>query len=731
MYIERKELQVLKDVLKKAINENVGSTILISGDPGTGKSTLIERFMDSCDAEYEVNILTGSGYCFDMDGVSRGFLPWKEVLIELDADKNAGKDQEKKNDFKKIVKTIFDKSGPEWFQNIPAVGEISAAIIETAQAMKKTEAIDINSGKVKELSFKERLKNAFSYSAAAWLGAIPIVGGLAEAIFKTSTKLMENSKEIQLKNQEGFFVLVDEKLRDLAKENPVVVFLDNLQWADVSSLSLLYYLSRKMTDSPYPIVILASFRPQEIKEGRVNDLTGSHERHPFEEKMNNLLRYNAAQLIDLTSFEGNQVKEFINQRFPDNSFDSGFVDDIFNLTKGNPLFVEEILKNFEETNLIHKDDSGRHIHEQIDFYKLPKSVSAIIKERFDRLPKDLKEFLQIASVQGEMFNTEIISSILNETPLDALRKNDKLMNQFQLVEKSNKISESLGDMYQFAHHLVQNYIYNDMSKDFRLNIHKLIADQYKGISNEEVLLQFIFHYGIGNEIIDQRRNFIINRDSFDKEKVSEYLNAQKEVAELYFQAFNSDEALKISSEISQLAGIIGDNSLLVKFLVKQGEIHQLTGKWDEAKDTFRKAVGYSLEVNDKAALKLSSRSLSDILRLRAKALERSGHWNKAEKLYSESIEVAENTGDDKLIANAHKNLSWILVLLGSYTDALKRIKKIIDIYDNMPDLSEKANGLQSVILMLKKYIRVCRDIGEQNGVEIFSGELKKLNDNNK
>lgn len=727
MFVERNELQILREKLEKTVKFNTGSTFFVAGEPGIGKSTLIQHFLDNCDKYYDVNILTGSGYCFDMDGISRGYLPWKEILIELDADKMAGKDSERKNNFKKMVKTVFDKSGSEWIQNIPAVGEISAAIMETAKAMKKSEQIDFETGDVKELSFRERLKYVINTSAGAWIGAIPIIGGLAEAIFKTSKKLMESSKDMQLKNQESFFLMVDNKLRQLAAENPIVIFLDNLQWADNSSISLLYYIARKLLDKPYPLLIIGAYRMQEIKEGRFNEATGTIERHPLEEKLNNLIRYSAADIVELDKFSSKQTTSFIHEKFPNNVFAKVFLDNLFNLTKGNPLFLEEILNNLIDKGTIVEEDNKYVLKEDFDSVHLPDTINAIIKERFERLPDDLQEFLQIACVQGEMFSVEIISSILGEQSIKAYRKNDVLLNKYKLIEKSRKISEGLGDMFQLSHNLIKNYIYYNMSEEYRLNIHRQIAEEYKGIDSENVLLEFIFHYGVGNRIIDEKRNLGLIKEKADNTIVLTYINAQKKIATHYINSFKNDEGLSICNELIKLTTIIGEDKIKIEQLLKQGEIYKKTGKWDKAKDSLQLAFQHALKLSDKYLLRTSAESLSELLRMLGKSNEKTGEWAAAEKMYRESLHYAEQTSNESLVASSLKNLSWILTLLGKYVESVIIIEKAADIYENYESEDLKQIGMTGIKSMLNKSLQVCRGIGDEAGIKIISEALERLN----
>ncbi|KAA3604002.1 MAG: ATP-binding protein, partial [Calditrichaeota bacterium] len=267
MFIPRHETEVLQEKLNQVIENGIGSTILISGEPGIGKTTLIKNFMDNCDKASEKNVLTAIGSCLDMDGVSRGFLPWREVLIELDADKAAGKDEEKKSNFKKIVKTVFDEAGSQWLEAIPVIGDISSAIFETAKTISKDELIDTETGDSKKLALKDRLKNVAKECTGEWLNVIPVVGNLSAAIYKTTNAIQKSKQVTYSQNQQDFFIRVMSRFRELCENNPVVIYIDDLQWADISSMNLFFYLAKNLKDSPYPMVLIGSFRPQDVKDG--------------------------------------------------------------------------------------------------------------------------------------------------------------------------------------------------------------------------------------------------------------------------------------------------------------------------------------------------------------------------------------------------------------------------------------------------------------------------------
>ncbi len=179
MFITRKEINTLQSNLQQTIDTQKGTTILIGGEPGLGKTTLLRHFLDNCDNHLPSNVLTAIGSCLDMDGVSRSFLPWKEALIELDADKTAGKDATLKKDLKRIGKIVMDETGINWMANIPAIGTLTANLLKNSKNLTRQEVRSLQEAAEKDGSVKGRIKTVVDECAVAWISAIPIVGAIS------------------------------------------------------------------------------------------------------------------------------------------------------------------------------------------------------------------------------------------------------------------------------------------------------------------------------------------------------------------------------------------------------------------------------------------------------------------------------------------------------------------------------------------------------------------------
>ncbi len=698
MLIPRPETGILLDAFERLVADRRGTTLFIAGEPGVGKSTFVENFLEECDARSETNTLTATGRCIDLDGISRGYLPWKEILIELDADKAAGKDPEKKKSFKTIVKTLFDESGSEWIQNIPHIGDISAAIIATAHAVQRVAEIDVYTGESRELSFKERLRHIARECTGAWMGAIPIVGGLAEAIFTTSRKLAESRRDIQMKNQEDFFILVMSRLRDLAKENPVVIFLDDLQWADASSLSLLLYLSKNLHDAPYPLLIIGSYRPEDIQRGRYNTTRGDVDRHPLEEKINIMDRYAACSHVTLETFDATQIDRYISQRFPNNSFDSRVVARLLHVTGGNALFVQETLTNMVERNIIHREGESWTMTKDPDYSLLPKTIEGVIKERYERLSDELRELLEIAAIDGEEFAFEILEIVMGENTLKLSRGIDSLIGKHALVHKSNKVYDQLTRIYEFTHNLVQKYIYYSLSPDFRRDVHRMIAGAIQTLVDEDdmrlIASEYSFHLGLGEGIIDEERQLLLDtsnlaRAGARRTGIERYLSALKKSAIQHRAEFNNAEAMRAFDHVIELAKILEDEQTIVAFTMEKGSLCLLVGDWSGAHELFSTVVDRALSTGDRRS-ELQARCERGILEWKR------GLGTEAMSDVEESLAISREIDDRSGISHALSALGTMFLERGEHANALDRFQQALSIAEELHDLPSVASITSSI-----------------------------------
>ena len=131
-------------------------------------------------------------------------------------------------------------------------------------------------------------------------------------------------------------------LKALAVQAPLMLMLDDCQWADTSSIQLLFHLVRRIAESP--ILFLGTYRPADVALGR----NGEH--HPLEQVLAEIKRYHGGILIDLEQTRQTEGQAFV-AAFLDtepNRPGADFSRALYQHTGGQPLFVFELLRAMHE-----------------------------------------------------------------------------------------------------------------------------------------------------------------------------------------------------------------------------------------------------------------------------------------------------------------------------------------------------------------------------------------------
>ena len=195
------------------------------------------------------------------------------------------------------------------------------------------------------------------------------------------------------------------RLRDLVRRlvqatnrEPSVVLVEDLQWVDPASAVFLETLVEAVPGSGG--LVVATFRP----EYRASWMSGSHYRQ-----------------IPLAALPQDALDALLGELLgPDRSLD-GLSELISERTGGNPLYVEEIVRELDESGTLDGERGAYRMAREIDELPVPPTVQAIIAARIDRLPPEAKVTLQTAAAIGSETSRELLAQVvdLDEDALDA------------------------------------------------------------------------------------------------------------------------------------------------------------------------------------------------------------------------------------------------------------------------------------------------------------------------
>jgi ABC-type oligopeptide transport system substrate-binding subunit len=464
-----RELAQLERFLHAALAGR-GQVVFITGDAGQGKTALIQEFAWHAQSAHPDLVVAG-GNCNAQTGIGDPYLPFREILALLTGDVeplwaaraiSQGQVRRLRHLFPHAIQTLVE-AGPDLIDLfVPGT-----ALVRRAGAFAQQPI---------PAELLTRLEDLVTRKAAA-----------------------PGSPDLQ---QSTLFERYTRVLRVLASHCPLLLVLDDLQWADGGSTSLLFHLGRRLEGCP--ILIVGAYRPAEVAQGRAG------ERHPLEAVVNELKRLQGDIEIDLEQAENLQFVRALLDAEP-NCLGDGFCQTLYHQTRGHPLSTVELLRDMQERGDLVRDTQGRWVEgPALDWETLPARVEAVVAERLRRLPEDACELLQVASVEGETFTAEVVAHVLGLDERQVLRWLRKLDREYRLVSarEVQRIEGKRLSIYRFWHILFQRYLYNSLSPGERVYRHEdvgLALEALYGEKTREIVVRLARHFqeaGIAEKAID-------------------------------------------------------------------------------------------------------------------------------------------------------------------------------------------------------------------------------------
>jgi oligopeptide transport system substrate-binding protein len=302
--------------------------------------------------------------------------------------------------------------------------------------------------------------------------------------------------------QNQLFDQVTRVLQALARRQPLLLLLDDLQWADATSINLLFHLGRRLRGSR--ILIVGAYRPSEVALGQPAPESERRQQHALQPIINEFRRHLGDIQLDLGRFEpveGRQLVDALLDREA-NRLPESFRVALFWQTRGHPLFTIELIREMQARGDLIQDETGHWImrEESLNWAALPARVEAVIEQRLGRLDETLRDLLAVASVEGESFTVEVVARVQQMSQRQALRcLSQELENRHRLVRERAAIEVDRRRLcrYQFAHVLFQHYLYHRLSQGERILLHAEVAlaleELYQG-QTDIIAVQLARHY---------------------------------------------------------------------------------------------------------------------------------------------------------------------------------------------------------------------------------------------
>jgi transcriptional regulator with XRE-family HTH domain/tetratricopeptide (TPR) repeat protein len=469
--------------------------LFIAGEAGSGKTALMEAFVQQA-LVTDPELVVSFGHCNAHTGPGNPYLPFRDVLNLLTGQ----------------IKPHYTAG----FITPEQTRRLGMALPTTMQALLDHGTFLIDS----LIPANDLLTRA----AAAMPGRTDLLNQL-RVLAEQSRQQGGELEQSQLFDQFTDF------LRASAAVFPLLIILDDLHWADTTSIDLLHHLGRRLGDSR--LLILGTYRPEEVALGRRG------ERHPLEKALAEFKRHFGKIEVNLDEATAARGRAFVNAYLDTtpNRLGETFRAALHQHTGGQPLFTVELLRILQERGSLVQDEQERWIQgTMVDWSTLPARVEGVIEERIGRLAAHLKEILTIASVEGVDFTAQVVAQVQQASLAGLVRQlSSDLERKHHLVQEqgSQQVGQQRLYNYRFRHHLFQQYLYDSLGpveRELRHSEVGSVLEALFGDKSETIAPQLAWHFtqaGLPKKAIDywQKAGALAVRSYANQEAVTFFSQA--------------------------------------------------------------------------------------------------------------------------------------------------------------------------------------------------------------
>ncbi len=350
---------------------------------------------------------------------------------------------------------------------------------------------------------------------------------------------------------------VSQFITNISREAPLLVILDDLQWADESSLLLLHYLALGVYEEA--LLLLGAYRDTYIDET-----------HALSPVLTELNRERLLQSVSLDRLSFPEASEMIKRILKQEDVPKEFCTRVFAKTQGNPFFIEEVIKSLKEEDVICRKQNTWKIGKgsRIAF---PATVKSVFKTRIKRLDDKSQKVLRMASLIGKDFTFEALRGVTGTQENELLETVEKLLT-------SGLIKETVlrgKDVYSFADKITRDVVYEEISHSRRRRLHAVVGNALEksyAAEADEHLGELAVHF----------------REAGDKDKALDYfLKAGEKAAKVYA---SSEAASYFQSALELLEEKDGQLQEIARILEQLGDTKRLIGEYDTCLTHWNKAL---------------------------------------------------------------------------------------------------------------------------------------------
>ncbi len=264
----------------------------------------------------------------------------------------------------------------------------------------------------------------------------------------------------------------------LSQQQPVVLFLDDIHWSDHSTFDLLGFLGSNFDQ--LGLLVIVTYRPSELQLARSRFLPILHE---FQSR-------GLCTVVELPFLRRREIEQYLANKFVGHAFPREFPAFLLEKTEGSPLFMVDLIHYLCDLKVIDQKDDRWQLMEALPEIgrELPESVKGMIERKISQLTEEELRILSVASVQGNEFDSAVLSKVLRKefTEIEEQLGDLESVHSFVKQEKELELPDGTFNVrYRFVHGLYQNMLYSKLRSGQRVSLSKAMAETLLGFYREE------------------------------------------------------------------------------------------------------------------------------------------------------------------------------------------------------------------------------------------------------
>jgi tetratricopeptide (TPR) repeat protein len=707
------ERKILTEVLND-IGDNKGQNVIINGEAGIGKSTLIDYLENEA---RNLGMIVCKGECTEQE-LAEPYHPFEAALTEITDEvvftleefthfseiflisnvglliANVSSSEEEGIDedilssmltaVQDFVKDSFGGIGDDGEATKGGLGKLEykdtkiliehGELVYIAAVTSGEEHPDMRRDLRKQVSQIEELYfdilSDWDGDLDKLSGTIPMLNSLGGRRYRVTRALDDIDLEVErLKVQTRIHELISKASQD----SGLLLILDDIHWADESTMMAIPFLARNVIDDR--ILFCMSYRPEEL-EGESKNLAS------ILESMTQEIGYVdiALENLDEESLEGLVKYQLDGGEAPEELLEKLKAE-----TGGNPFFTIEVIRALITEGTL-AEEEGVWVMKRSPRDTIPTSVVELVSRRLEAIDVDSLRLIESGAVMGRRFEESVLRSGFSFSQEYATTLIDQLVD--------NNILDRLGaDDLRFQHAKIQEVIYSGMSDRWKRMLHRQAGEIIESSHEDDVepvLFRLAYHFGRTKEYekgieysisagykatnnfapreaiqFFERAISLIDESRMEEKRSPEIIEQLGDLQELdgdYASAFGSYE---------KVLGIIEDPSAVSEVNMKIGRVFQNQGKYDEAVRAYDDAISIADDIGES----LLKARINGYL---GKIFLRKGDYDKALDLQTNYLRESKASGDKREIGQAFMNLGGVYVHLKDNQKAVDSWKESLE-----------------------------------------------------